>query len=307
MKTQLLIHPEELNDAWIDRAVALGIDVLGLHPVGGSSAKDSLDALLEKLKEPDFRALLDKVADAGITIEYELHAGSWLAPRELFAEHPDYFRMDDTGVRTDHRNFCPSSQEMLDIVADNAARLAKQLYRSSHRYYFWLDDTKNGGCHCEQCRKLSLSDQQMLVMNRILSGLRRVDPEAQLAYLAYFQCIEPPKTVLPDKGIFLEYAPFEKNTAVRVSEQSVGAELEQLFRVFPASEAKILEYWYDNSLFSNWKKPPKRFSPDNDLIRDDLAFYAARGVPYIASFACYLGEDYTSLYGEPDLSAFAKA
>ena len=71
-------------------------------------------------------------------------------------------------------------------------------------------------------------------------------------------------------------------------------------------DAKILEYWYDNSLFSDWKKPPRRFTPDNSLIRDDIAFYRDKGIPYISSFACYLGKDYEALYGEPDLSAFSR-
>lgn len=193
---------------------------------------------------------------------------------------------------------------MLELVVQNAAALAKQLYRSSHNYYFWLDDTKRGNCHCAKCRRLSPSDQQLLIMNRILAGLRQYDPDAKIAYLAYFHCIQPPQAIKPATGIFLEYAPFEKDTAISVREQPIGEKLDRLLTVFPREDAKILEYWYDNSLFSNWKKPPKRFVPDNARIRDDLAFYREKGMQYISSFACYFGKDYTDLYGEPDLSAF---
>ena len=66
----------------------------------------------------------------------------------------------------------------------------------------------------------------------------------------------------------------------------------------------MLEYWYDNSLFSNWKKPPAKFSPDNEMIKADIEFYKRLGFNDIASFACYLGEDYEALYGESDISAF---
>ena len=304
MKTQLLIHPEELSIEWIRRAVSLGVDVLGVHPVGGPHARESMFALLEQLKTPEFRALLDAAAEAGLEIEYELHAGSFLVPQELFAEHPDYYREDEKGDRSTDHNFCPSSADMLNLVVENAITVAKQLYRSSHNYYFWLDDTKHGDCHCPLCRDLSPSDQQLLVMNRILAGLRQFDPDAKLAYLAYFKCIQPPQVITPDAGIFLEYAPFEKNTSVSVREQSIGEELDRLLTVFPGENAKVLEYWYDNSLFSNWKKPPKRFIPDNRLICDDLSFYKEKGMCYLSSFACYLGKDYTDLYGEPDLSAF---
>lgn len=305
MKTQLIIHPEELSLKWIDRAVALGVDVLGLHPVGGRHAHESLEALLQRLETPEFRALLDTAAQKGLEIEYELHAASYLAPRGLFAAHPEYFREAD-GVRTECGNFCCSSPEMMEIAAKNAAELAKKLYRSTHRYYFWLDDRKDSECTCPLCRGLSPSDQQMLVMNRLLAELRKTDPEAELAYLAYYKCVTPPETVKPDEGIFLEYAPFEKDMKARVGEEPIGRELEALFRVFPKEDAKILEYWYDNSLFSGWKKPPKLFAPDNSLIADDLAFYRGKGAQYISSFACYLGEDYEKLYGEADFSAFRK-
>lgn len=304
-QTKLLIHPEELSRAWISRAAALGVNVLGLHPVGGRHARESLNDLLEKLKTEEFTALLDEAAEAGLSIEYDLHAGSFLAPRELFGAHPDWFRENENGERTDDHNFCPSSEEMLEIVANRAADLAKSLYRSTHRYAFWLDDAKHGDCHCAKCRTLSPSDQQLIVANRMLSGIRRVDPDATLSYLAYFRCIEPPKAVRPSKGIFLEYAPFEKRLDLPADKQSIGAELDALQTCFPAEETEILEYWYDNSMFSDWKKPPKRFFPANDLIQRDLAFYRSRGVETIASFACYFGADYTEQFGEPDLSAFS--
>ena len=143
-------------------------------------------------------------------------------------------------------------------------------------------------------------------MNRIVKELRKTDPEARLAYLAYFQCILPPKQIKPAPGIFLEYAPFEKDMKVRVSQSPVDKELNDLLHIFSPEDSKILEYWYDNSLFSDWKKPPRRFTPDNSLIRDDIAFYRDKGIPYISSFACYLGKDYETLYGEPDLSAFSR-
>lgn len=306
MKTQLLIHPEELSEQWIERAAGCGVDVLGIHPVGGGLAHESLADLLRRLETPEFRTLLDKAAEKGLQIEYELHAGSFLAPRDLFANHPEYFRETSAGVRSADVNFCPSSPEMLDIVAQNAGKLAAKLYRSTKNYYFWLDDKKDGACHCPRCRSLSPSDQQLLVMNRIVKELRKTDPEARLAYLAYFQCILPPKQIKPAPEIFLEYAPFEKDMKVRGSQSPVGKELNDLLHIFSPEDAKILEYWYDNSLFSDWKKPPRRFTTDNSLIRDDIAFYRDKGIPYISSFACYLGKDYETLYGEPDLSAFSR-
>ena len=67
----------------------------------------------------------------------------------------------------------------------------------------------------------------------------------------------------------------------------------------------MLDYWLDNSLYSGWKKPPKEFREDRDVIAADFKYYRALGIHDLATFACYLGEDYIELYGEPDISAFA--
>ena len=66
----------------------------------------------------------------------------------------------------------------------------------------------------------------------------------------------------------------------------------------------LLEYWFDNSMYSRWKKPPVAFCPNNDMIRQNLAFYTDAGFENIRVFACFLGADYEELHGEPDLTAF---
>jgi hypothetical protein len=78
----------------------------------------------------------------------------------------------------------------------------------------------------------------------------------------------------------------------------------KLIEFFGKKDAKVLEYWYDNSLFSNWTKPPKKFEPNNELIAEDVKYYQSLGFDNIASFACYLGADYEELYGEADISGF---
>lgn len=109
-----------------------------------------------------------------------------MAPQNLFEAHPDYYWEDENGQRSTTHNFCPSTAPMLELVVQNAAALAKQLYRSSHNYYFWLDDTKRGNCHCAKCRGLSPSDQQLLVMNHIWRGFGNMTPTQRLPILLIF-------------------------------------------------------------------------------------------------------------------------
>lgn len=308
MKIGLIAHPEELTKGEIAAFRAAGADVLGLHPVGGNKATSSLENLLIWLKTDKGRMLLSYARSLGLEIEYEMHAASFLVPREMFSSHPEYFR-EANGVRTNDYNFCVSSDDMLRTVANRAAELVSKLDYSSHDYYLWQDDVDGGECECEKCRTLSASDQSLIIANAIADELRRFDSSARVCYLAYLGTLTPPKSVKPAPGVFLEYAPMKRDRSIPVWEDdNVKRELAALFDVFEPGEAKILEYWYDNSMFSNWKKPPKKFTPDNERIAKEIEFYRSLGVGNVTSFACYLGADYEALYGAPDFSAikFAK-
>lgn len=306
MKTQLVFFPDEITKKRVDECLALGVDVLGIHPGGGDEACSSLDKTLEWLEKDETKKLLDYAADNGMEIEYEIHAGGFLAPRELFASHPEYFR-EKNGERTPDYNLCPSCDEVLSLVAENAAALVKRLYRSSHNYYLWMDDFTDCWCSCPSCAALTASDQNALVMNRILERLKRDDPDARLAYLAYYETITPPVSVKPADGIFCEYAPIKRDRKINVADDEiVKTQLNELFKIFAPDDVKVLEYWYDNSMFSEWKRPPRKFVPDNSAIKSEIEYYRSLGCEYVSSFACFTGADYVEAYGDPDFSAIGK-
>ena len=310
MKSEILIHTEELNRRWIDRMADVGVDILGLHPTGGKTAAESLSRLVDALKNDEFRALIDYAVERGLEIEYEMHTASYLLPRSLFAEHPDYFRMNEEGERTPDANFCVSNPEALELYAKNAAALAGQLYRSRPDYYFWMDDTRGRTCRCPQCREYSATEQQLIVLNRTLRELRKTQPQARLAHLAYLDCLDVPQKVQPEEGIFLEFAPMERHLCRidpardRQIADREACMMKPLLDSFGREGAKVLEYWIDNSLLSNWKKPPRPLAADRAAVYVDLDAYQAEGVAVAATFGCFLGEDYEALHGEPDISPY---
>ena len=308
MKKSILIHPDELSKIWIDRMVRENIDVIALHPPGGIKAHETLAKMLEMLEDPEYRALLDYAAEQGLKIEYEMHAAGYLLPKELFASHPEYFRLNEKGERVADMNFCVSNEEALDIVVKRAADLAKKLYRSEPSYYFWLDDGINIHCRCPKCQKLNPSDQLLTVVNAMLKEIKKDRPEAKMAYLAYYDSMMLPENVKQDEDVFVEYAPiskYKKNAEEAAAKEK--AMLADLLVHFGTKDSKVLEYWIDNSLFSGWRKPPKKMNADAEAAKKDVREYTDMGFEYISVFGCYLGPDYEELHGEPDISAFTKA
>lgn len=314
MKVSVLIHPSELSRKWIDRMVSLGIDTLGIHPEGGGGAAQSLARLLALLEKPEYRELIDYAKGKGLGVEYEFHAASYLLDRELFFEHPEYFRMNENGERVKDLNFCVSDKDALETVAKRAVELADRLYGCDERYFFWLDDAAGGRCCCEKCRALSASDQQMIALNAMIKELKKSRPDARLAYLAYYDTLSLPEQIKPEEGIFLEYAPIDKwrrgEGEREKYAESVRRELasrKPLIDFFGKKNSRVLEYFIDNSLFSGWKKPPKELKCDGDEVLSDLEEYTSLGYEDVSTFGCFLGQDYEELYGEPDITPFTDA
>lgn len=303
MSTSILIHPEELTEKWIDRAKRLGYDALALHPRGGKRAPETLAEMLEWLKTPEYRSLIDYAISIGLEIEYEFHAVGYLLPRSLFASHPEYFRMNENGERTPDSNLCFSNPDAIKIVKERAAKLATELYRSTKNYYFWADDVRGSTCFCEKCRGLSPSDKNLMLMNEILDAVRSEIPDARVACLAYQDTLPVPENVTPHDGIFLEYAPIDRDMQKPVEEQSTdkAGSISALIEFFGKKNSKVLEYWMDNSMFSNWQKPPKKYVPNKEVISADMKYYNSLGFERLSSFACFLGDDYEELYGEPEI------
>ena len=310
MKTQFIVHPDEISKERIDSLKEAGIDCLGIHPVGGKDAYKTLENLVALLKTDEFRSLLDYAKECGIKIEYELHSMGYLMPKSLFESNPEYFRVDKNGKRNSDYNFCVSNSEALEIVCKNAVTLAQNLYNSSNNFYFWVDDGHDVFCNCDKCKNISPSNQALTITNAIARALKKHNKHAKCAYLAYMNTITPP-SISKEDNVFLEYAPFEKYTAkgenaplLIEQEQQM---LEPLLNYFGKVDAKVLEYWYDNSLFSSWKKPPKKFTLDKEQMQKDINFYKQKGFSYISTFGCFLGKDYEELYDKVDLTPFSKA
>ncbi|MDD4870301.1 MAG: DUF4838 domain-containing protein, partial [Kiritimatiellae bacterium] len=291
----VVLTPSDLSLDWPERAVKAGLTTIALHPFPGVVGKF--------IESPDGQTFLAKCARLGLNVEYELHAMGELLPRSFFAKEPECFRINDKGVRTPEGNLCVHSARALEIVSSNAVKIARQLKPTTGRYFFWGDDGKPW-CRCQQCREYSDSDQALLLENHLVRELRRVDPRAQLAHLAYHNTIKPPTHVKPEPGVFLEFAPIYRRYDMPYVQQNKANDkdscqaLVENLKVFPVETAQVLEYWLDASKFSKWKRPSVKLPWRRDVLIADAEYYARLGVRHVTTFAVYVDADYIKLYGD---------
>ena len=248
--------------------------------------------------------------DAGVDLEFEEHMMSFLLPRELFSVHPEYFRMNENGVRVNDANGCPSSEGALEEVRKNAKIIAESYVPTNDKYYFWLDDG-GGVCHCDKCKELNAADQALIFENVIIESIKELNPDAKLAHLCYDNTLDAPKTVKPHEDIFLEFAPFYRDWSQPLSAEWAKGRtglthsqyhraLKENLEVFPPETAQVLEYWMDDSLFSGW-------DPNNlvevpwklDVFLSDLDTYASYGIRNIMCYCAYVGPAYVQKFGFP--------
>ncbi len=271
---------------WPELAHENGINTIGTHIF-----PEQVAAFIESEKGRRFLADCKKY---DIKVEHQLHAIGQLLPRESFADDPTMFRMDENGERVNDCNLCVHSTKALDKVAEKAVHYAKLLPTTNHRYYYWIDDGMPI-CKCPECSKLSDSEQALILENRIIKELRKCDPEALLAHLAYHNTMSAPRRVKPEEGIFLQYAPIHR-TWDKPIDASHLRELKENLTVFPVETAEVLEYWLDVSLFSKWKKPAVKLPWNREVFESDLDTYAALGIRNITSFAVYIDDKYIETY-----------
>ncbi|MDD2361635.1 MAG: DUF4838 domain-containing protein [Oscillospiraceae bacterium] len=310
----LVIYQDEISSYWNGLLLKSDLNLIGIHPVGGLTGGRAVDEAIENIKRPETQALLNELKSHNINIEYEMHALSWLLPRELFQTHPDWFRMNDRQERVNDYNLCPSNKDALDYVSQRAAILANIFTPTTNRYHFWLDDHTDSKCRCHECTKLTASDSSLLVYNAILKGIKTVNPLASQCYLAYHDTLIQPSCVEPEPGIFLEYAPMNRDLNIPLSDKSSVKNagqikpLDDLLGFFGTKNAKALDYWLDNSYFSEWEKPMKYFTLNKDVVKRDAEFYRNKGFDTATCFACFLGEEYYNLYNEfPNIQSYCDA
>jgi len=295
---------------WVPAMARAGLNSLMLHAV---RLPQDIEQLIIHRNSDAGRGLAEQCGEHGVQIEYQMHTASWLVPRMHFREHPEWFRMDLGGERVPDANFCFSCEEAWELFDARAQVLASELPSETGRYLLFADDVGEGACHCDECARLSASDQALLYANRLQRAIRKVDPAARVSFLAYHATLAPPERVEPDDGVFLEFAPIRRCYRHALGDEACAdnrrhvAALDALIAFFGGAPFHVTEYWLDASRHSGWRRPARRIPVADDVIRRDVVFYAERGADSIATYAVMCDEQYWAHFGEPPLAVYGAA
>lgn len=295
----IVVYPSDVYSLgaaeWENRLVEGNLNLLAIH---ADTVFEPLDSLKKFIESPDGVELLGFCSRNGIDVEYEVHALQALLPRDLFDEHPEYFRMDADGNRARNYNMCFTCDAAYEAIKERMVEICSWLKPTTHRYLFWTDDVNGCFCNCEKCSGYSTSEQALLYENRLLAILREIDPLAQVAHLAYSGTLAAPEKVRPEDGIFLEYAPIGRNYSEPLSDEA-KADLEANMAVFNPATAHILEYWLDESMACGWQRQnPRRLDWNYDWCRRDIEYYRSLGANSITTFATWLDAGYRDAFGD---------
>ena len=90
-------------------------------------------------------------------------------------------------------NFCMSNPKARTIVAEAIAKYA-EISPQVNYLHVWLADAKNNHCECEECRKRTVSDWYVMLLNEIDEKLTARGLSTRIAYIAYYDTAFPPVT-----------------------------------------------------------------------------------------------------------------
>ncbi len=180
------------------------------------------------------------------------------------------------------------------------------------RYHIFPDDNRPW-CHCPQCRRFSPSDQALLFANILARSLRRIDARATVGYCAYKPALDIPKRVRPEKNVFVDFAPIERDYRHPLAAEKTDKDryfnrlAAKLLKFFGTAGSEVIEYWLDASMFSQWQKPMRRIPTSQAVMRADLERYASLGFEHISTIGVWLDKEYVRRFGDAPLKRFVAA
>lgn len=178
-------------DANIDRTVEPSFEVRRNSPAG---ADDEYRAKMKVNVSFHYEA-----EEYGGAINYVLWDSTMevLVPDTLFEEHPEYFMLDENGVRSTDK-VCMSNPEALEVAVNTARQKILDCDRNATYIHIGQKDNDRY-CHCDTCTQLyekygSICAPTLLFTNAFADALDDEFPYMNFTFYAYLETKMPPTT-----------------------------------------------------------------------------------------------------------------
>ena len=214
-------------------------------------------------------------------LEFGGHFLPAFVPRDLFQSHPEYFRMNDQGQRTNDYNFCLNSGAV-EVLRTGVRNHFTQLPEITY-FHMWADDLSGGGwCHCPKCRNVSPADQNLMAMKAVAGVLAEVNPKASLALLTYHDSASVPGQA-PPSNLFLFHAPRERcyrhafnDPACRRNREEYWKDWRDLHAMFSQTAPNTIHEfnYYTDGLLDREMQPPQL-----GTVPADARYFRSVGLP----------------------------
>ena len=183
-------------------------------PYGPADAEADMEGAERELRRRGL--LLHKVGHGwtGEVLGYETSA--WTQDQPLAEEKRPFAAMVNggrelyLGIPAD-TNLCLSNPDAAKCFEDLAVEYAKNDPDVDY-LHIWLADEYNNVCECEQCRRTTISDQYVALLNRIDRRLTAEGLNTRLVFLLYQELLWPPvkeRLDNPDRFVLM-FAPISR-------------------------------------------------------------------------------------------------
>ncbi len=210
--------------------------------------------------------------------------GGLLPEKEYFVKHPEYYMMDDKGIRNAHQ-LCTTNPEVIRIVKEKVRKVLKE---NPHTELLSVSKNDGGGtCLCDKCKSLDDAEGSkmaslMVLVNAVAQDIEKDYPNVLISTLAYGETGKIPKTMRPRKNVSIMLCSDKTGAWRRPFEPSEICEIGTLVKEW-SKVCKRLFIWDYNINFSHYLAP----MPNMDIMSENIRFYVennAEGVMLQANY-----------------------
>ncbi len=231
-----------------------------------------------------------------LTMSY--HTLSYYVDPKLFAEHPEYFAMDENGLRHPPRSFtaqgspCLSNRAVWDVALESLRgyikRDRKDLPQEKWPILYDISSLDNTPyfCKCPDCQKIvdrEGGDAGLILpfINYIAEKIRHEYPDILIRTFAYSSARDVPRTVRPAQNVIIQVCDeFPQSECYRALSHPFNQENLAMLQAWSDTGAQLAlwDYWNMGGSFFN----PPRIETITESLQEDLRTF--RKLNFISLF-----------------------